>query len=416
MVGLGKLGLPCLLAMEKHGQHEVFGFDISPKVQDEISKRSVSYWEADVNEYLLDSDITLVASPEDLVSNCDIIFVAVQTPHDPKYEGRDLVPDTRKDFDYSHLKTSISALAKGLMQFPNSNPQIVVISTVLPGTMNSEVLPILRSARADFRFAYNPYFIAMGTTIFDFMNPEFLLIGGNSDRELDDLANFYSFIPCEKKKMRIESAELTKVAYNTFIGFKIVFANALAEIVEKRGGDVDEVTSALADAKYRIMSGAYMKAGMGDGGGCHPRDQIAMSWLAKDANMSIDIFEFIAVARDAQTRRQAEYIVAECKESNLEAVLLGISYKPNSPLDVGSPARLLENILISMKHDPLVYDPWVYPDRELPRDKPYVYFISSRHDDFKNLELIEDSIIIDPWGVVEAVGKGTKLIKPGRPE
>jgi UDPglucose 6-dehydrogenase len=282
--------------------------------------------------------------------------------------------------------------------------------------MNSEVLPILRSARADFRFAYNPYFIAMGTTIFDFMNPEFLLIGGNSDRELDDLANFYSFISCEKKKMRIESAELTKVAYNTFIGFKIVFANALAEIVEKRGGDVDEITSALADAKYRIMSGAYMKAGMGDGGGCHPRDQIAMSWLAKDANMSIDIFEFIAVARDAQTRRQAEYIVAECKEASLEPVLLGISYKPNSPLDVGSPARLLENILISMKHEPLVYDPWVYPDRELPRDKPYVYFISSRHDDFRNLEMIEDSIVIDPWGMVATVGKGTKLIKPGRPE
>ena len=414
MVGLGKLGLPCLLAMEKHGNHEIFGYDISTEVQKEISSKSVSYWEANVNEYLKDSRISLTARPEDLVDICDVIFVAVQTPHDPKYEGRDVVPDTRKDFDYTHLTNSISALAEGLKNHPESNPLIVVISTVLPGTMNSEVLPILRNARSDFRFAYNPYFIAMGTTIFDFLNPEFLLIGGNTNRDLEDLANFYDFIPCEKKKMKIESAELTKVAYNTFIGFKIVFANALAEIVQKRGGDVDEITSALADAKYRIMSGAYMKAGMGDGGGCHPRDQIAMSWLAKDAGMSIDIFEFIAIARDAQTRRQAEYILEECKKSKTTAVLLGISYKPNSPLDVGSPARLLQNILISLGHDPIVYDPWVYPNIELPVDKSYVYFVSSRHDEFKNLEAIENSIVIDPWGMVEKIGKSTKLITPGR--
>lgn len=415
MIGLGKLGLPCLLAMEKHGGHEVYGFDVSSEVCSDISNRSVSYWEAGVNEYLSDSSITLVDSPEELVRICDLIFVAVQTPHDPMFEGSSLVPESRKDFDYGYLESVITSISAGLLAHPDDNPLIVVISTVLPGTMSNRVLPALASARSDFRFAYNPYFIAMGTTISDFLNPEFLLIGGNSEKDSLDLASFYKFIHSETKMMKIESAELTKVAYNTFIGFKIVFANALAEIVESRGGDVDEVTSALADANYRIMSGAYMRAGMGDGGGCHPRDQIAMSWLAKEIDMSVDIFEFIAKARDSQTERQADLIISECKKHNLSPVLLGISYKPNSPLDIGSPARLLESILIAKGFKPQVIDPWVFPNATFPTNSPHVYFISSRHDAFFDLSNLVDSIVIDPWAIVKSIGSGSVLLTPGRP-
>ena len=414
MIGLGKLGLPCLLAMEKHGGHKIFGYDLSPDVCTSIEKKSVSYWEAGVNDYLATSDINLVANPEELVDLCDIIFVAVQTPHDSMYEGRTIVPETRKDFDYTYLESAITRISHGLAKYKNKNPLIVVISTALPGTMNKFVIPHLKKAREDFRFAYNPYFIAMGTTIADFLNPEFFLIGGHKAKDADDLASFYEFIPSRAKKMKIESAELTKVAYNTFIGFKIIFANALGEIVQSRGGDVDEITSALADANYRIMSGMYMKAGMGDGGGCHPRDQIAMSWLAKDANMSVDIFEFIAKARDAQTERQAEIIIGECLKRKSKPVLLGISYKPNSPLDIGSPARLLESILVARGYEPIVVDPWLYPDVEIPKSEPYVYFISSRHDAFRRLSQIENSVVIDPWGMVEHVGESSILITPGR--
>lgn len=416
MIGLGKLGLPCLLAMEKHGNHEIYGFDVSPQVCAEVKNRAIDYWEAGVNDYLLSSSITLVQSPEDLVNLCDIIFVAVQTPHDPMYEGSTIVPESRKDFDYSHLESAITNVSKGLEKFPDKNPLIVVISTVLPGTMKNRVVPILARAKSDFRFAYNPYFIAMGTTISDFLNPEFFLIGGNSEADSISLANFYDFIPSKTKMMKIESAELTKVAYNTFIGFKIVFANALAEIVESRGGDVDEVTSALSDATYRIMSGTYMKAGMGDGGGCHPRDQIAMSWLAKEIQMSVDIFEFIAKARDSQTERQAQLIISECRKHGLKPVLLGISYKPNSPLDIGSPARLLESILIANGFKPLVVDPWVYPDTHFPLDTPHVYFVSSRHDCFADLSKITDSVVIDPWGLVTSIGERSEIVSPGRPD
>jgi UDP-glucose 6-dehydrogenase len=98
--------------------------------------------------------------------------------------------------------------------------------------MNTEVLPILRGVRENVRFAYNPYFIAMGTTIDDFMKPEFFLIGSENNSDAQELSDFYEFVGGTTKMMKIESAELTKVAYSTFIGFKIVFANALSEIVQ----------------------------------------------------------------------------------------------------------------------------------------------------------------------------------------
>ena len=156
------------------------------------------------------------------MESCDIIFIAVQTPHEAEFEGKTPTPKTRKDFDYRHLVEAAKNLAIGLNDNPGKNPMIVVISTVLPGTMRELVLPILLEVKSDFKFAYNPYFIAMGTTIFDFLNPEFILIGANNSNAAKELENFYSFLNKKCNKMDIESAELTKVAYNTFIGFKIM--------------------------------------------------------------------------------------------------------------------------------------------------------------------------------------------------
>ncbi len=413
MIGLGKLGLPCALAMEKHGNHEIFGYEISSDLKRDILNKNVAFWEEGVNDLLSESGIKLVEKIEDLVNSCEIIFIAVQTPHEARFEGRTPVPQSRQDFDYTHLVNVVEEVSEALKKYPDKNPLITVISTVLPGTMKTEVLPRLEKVRVNFNFAYNPYFIAMGTTISDFLNPEFILIGANTKQNAEKLTDFYSFLETKTMEMTIESAELTKVAYNTFIGFKIVFANTLAEIVSVRGGNVDEVTNALAQANYRLMSGTYLSAGMGDGGGCHPRDQIAMSWLAKDANLSTDIFEYLAQARDSQTERQANLIINKSRELNLPVILLGIAYKPNSPLEIGSPARLLEYFLKREGIEPKIVDPWVYPDVELDQGIG-VYFVSSRHDEFRDLSEIKDSMIIDPWGHVVKVGSGSTLSKPGR--
>ena len=413
MIGLGKLGLPCVLAMEKVTEHNFFGYDVSEVVVENIINREVSYWESGVNDLLSQTNLEVVKSINDLVLKCEIIFVAVQTPHDANFEGKTPVPDERRNFDYSHLKSVASHLNEAMKINPSKIPLIVVISTVLPGTMRNEILPILSEGLDSVRFAYNPYFIAMGTTVWDFLNPEFILIGSDSPQDARLLESFYDFSATNKMLMQIESAELTKVAYNTFIGFKIVFANTISEITEKIGGNSDEVTNALAHANKRLMSGAYLKSGMGDGGGCHPRDQIAMSWLAREFDLSADIFDFLAKARDAQTLEQAILIAKSAQDRSLPICILGVAYKADSPLDIGSPARLLEYYLLQKGLKVAVYDPWVMPNSVIP-SKPHVFFVGVRHSEFLSLNLPGGSHVIDPWGFVTLANSGSTVEYPGR--
>ena len=188
---------------------------------------------------------------------------------------------------------------------------------------------------------YNPSFIAMGTTIPDFLDPEFVLVGTDG-ASTSKLREFYATIHNRPVFVTtIKTAELTKVAYNTYIGMKIVFANAMMEICEKIGADVDDLIDALSLAHRRITSSSYMRGGMGDGGGCHPRDNIALSWLARELDLSHDIFEDIMLAREDQT----EWLAKLAMETGEPIELMGKSYKPGTNLTIGSPARLLASLL-----------------------------------------------------------------------
>jgi UDPglucose 6-dehydrogenase len=413
-IGLGKLGFPCAVAMEQIGGHQIRALDTNPAVRDILENKFAPYIEKDFDKYLKSTQIQLVENVDEIVAWAEIVFIAVQTPHEELYEGATPVPNSKVDFDYSILESVVSNLCESLSRLPNHNPLIVVISTVLPGTMKARVIPKLAKVRNKVRFCYNPYFIAMGTTIPDFLNPEFVLVGTVQHDDGKLLESYYKTIHNSPvMQMQIESAELTKVAYNTFIGFKIVFANAIAEITEKRGGDPDEVTTALSHATSRLMSGKYMRAGMADGGGCHPRDQIAMSWLAEDANLSVDIFGWLAKARDSQTQRQATLIEELSIERKLPICILGWSYKPETALVVGSPARLLGEFLKMRSLNFEVYDPHVFPNKKLV-EAPHVFFIATNHEDFKTIKLPEGSTVIDPWGMRQDYGQKIHTILPGR--
>jgi UDPglucose 6-dehydrogenase len=397
-VGLGKLGLPCAAAMSVQANIKIFGYDQNKKVKDYIKTNTVPYVEKDIESFLSKSNIDFLESTEEVIEKSDTIFIAVQTPHHIKFEGIAPIPEERSDFDYSYLKNVVLEVTSYLEKNKEKCISLVIISTVLPGTINNEILPILKNVKQRVKLTYNPYFIAMGTTIDDFLNPEFILLG-SVDGESKEVSEFYkTFLSSPIADVSIESAELAKVAYNTFIGFKIVFANALAEITEAIGGDVDEVTDVLALATKRIISPAYMSAGMGDGGGCHPRDQIAMSWLAKKINMSFDIFEFIAKARDKQTERHAEYLqnIQNISYPDSEVIILGESYKKNIGITTGSPSKLLQFYLDKLGVKYRVVDPFI-KEEEITFDNEKLFFVATPHDIFKTLSLPIKSQVIDPW-------------------
>jgi UDPglucose 6-dehydrogenase len=412
-IGLGKLGLPCAAAMSVKTGHEIAGYDVNPAVGKYIESKKIPYIEAKCEEYLEKSRITFEDSVKDVVLKSDLIFLAVQTPHEPQYEGVTPVPSTKADFNYQYLCESIEEIVDSVIDTKKEKLTLVVISTVLPGTMRKLVYPILNRAGDSIRFCYNPFFIAMGQTIQDFLNPEFVLIGSDDFQAAEELAKFYKKIHDRPSRiMKLESAELTKVAYNTFIGFKIAFANSLAEIVKVTGGNVDEVTDALANASDRLISGKYLRAGMGDGGGCHPRDQIAMSHLAEHSNLSSDIFGFLAKTRDAQTLRLAEEIQIHAAEHVLPVCILGLAYKPGINLTVGSPSLLLIHYLEMLGVSHIVWDPFI-SDTKFPSE-PHVFFVATNHKEFVNLEFPSNSVILDPWGNATSESSSSTTIRPGR--
>lgn len=413
-IGLGKLGLPVALAIESKG-HEVCGFDINPAVKDYIESRKIPYNELSSEEFLKNTNIQFT-SPEEVISKSEIIFVPVQTPHDPMFEGCTRLPDERVDFNYEMLVSAMTRISQLVDEYGESKI-VVIISTVLPGTVEKYIKPILSDK---IKLCYNPFFIAMGTTINDFLNPEFVLLGVDDEQAAMRVQEFYSTIHNRQVfKTSVKNAELIKVSYNTFIGMKIVFANTIMEICHKTGTNVDSVIDALSLANSRLISPKYLRGGMGDGGGCHPRDNIAMSWIAKQLNLSHDFFEDLMLAREEQT----EWLAELCLQPGLPIVILGKSFKPETNITTGSPSILLYNILQEKTVQVTIIDPMVdgidkFEDviKSLG-SQPYVYFVGTRHEYFKNFKFNSDSIVIDPFRYIQKdeyfESKHIKLISVG---
>jgi UDPglucose 6-dehydrogenase len=400
IVGLGKLGMPVALALALKG-HDVMGYDIDPEKmrKDRYPHREIGPNGEPSMEPLLQTSTLKFGSLAEVVRHAEIIFVAVQTPHHPRYEGVTRLPKTRKDFDYTWLRNTVHNLAAAI-QSAGEDKIVIIISTVLPGTIRREILPLLNE---HVKLCYNPFFIAMGTTIRDFLNPEFVLFGVRDRAAAARAKAFYRTLHDRPfYETEIENAELIKVAYNTFISMKICLANTLMEICHKVPGcNVDTVSAALSLANDRLISPRYLRGGMGDGGGCHPRDNIALSWLAKEIDLSYDWFEGLMLCRERQTEWLADLIEEHHERRGYLRRSVGIygrSFKAGTNLTAGSPAILLANLLQERGFDVQFFDPHVDAG-PCPFDWPGVYFVGTNHREFaeRGWTFPKDSVVIDPW-------------------
>lgn len=194
---------------------------------------------------------------------------------------------------------------------------------------------------------------------------------------------------------------------NTYIGQKVVFANTMMELAHKTAADCDEVWHALSHATDRLHSPRYLRGGMGDGGGCHPRDNIAMSWLARRVGMSVDWFTQIMQAREAQSDWLAHLVAYHAEVSGLGVFVMGKAYKAGVGITVGSPATLLAGALDATCYDPIVDDFKWEPDQRA------VYVIATNHPEFAEYRWPEGSIVVDPWGYIPD-RVGVNVVRVGR--
>lgn len=409
-IGLGKLGLTCALALEQHGGHTLVGYDPSPRAARILSGEEPPPEEQGIEELLDRTRLKLAASPAEVVAATDgIVMVSVQTPHDPRYGGEQPMPGQPVDFEYGYLVQAVRDVARAAEE-QEKDITLVVISTVLPGTTRAHLAPL---CGPHVRLVYGPYFIAMSTTVADFLQPEFVLLGSDDLQALTDVAALYRTVHDRPvHAVSIESAELLKVSYNTFISMKIVFANSLMEICEKTGADCDQIADGLALATDRITSPAYMRGGMGDSGACHPRDNQAMSWLAERLDLSVDLMGFVSKAREQQSAWLADVVEHWHRMSRLPVTLLGKAYKPNVSLAHGSAGLLLAHQLRERGIDVGHWDPYT-DGGEAPVAQPRVYVITTRHDAFPALAMPPGSVVIDPHGYMPDQ-PGVTTIRVGR--
>ena len=383
-IGLGKLGLPCAEAMAEH--YQVTGYDIYSRTS---------------------SKVKIVNDLKDAVVDKDIVFVAVQTPHDPAYDGSQPITHLpNKDFNYNIVK----AVLQDVNQYANKNTLVVLISTVLPGTTRREFAPLMTNAR----FIYNPYLIAMGSVTWDMINPEMVIIGTQDGSETGDakqLIDFYKRIMQNDPRYVVgtwDEAESIKIFYNTFISTKIGLVNMIQDVAMTNGNiNVDVVTDALAASTIRIISPKYMRAGMGDAGPCHPRDNIALRWLAEKLDLGYDIFDTVMSAREQQAKNLARYLKRLQKDVNLPIYILGKAYKPDVDFVDGSYSLLIGHYLETMQAKYYYIDPLTGDDPPftgvpaiafLAHNRQVTYgYTGEQGEQELYVDLEPGSVIVDPW-------------------
>ena len=386
-IGLGKLGLDCAEVFAT--RHQVCGYDIYPRTSSTVE----------------------VCSAEDTVRNSEWIFIAVPTPHEAGYDGS--VPSSHmepRDFGHEAVKDAIAKIN----QYADSSKKVVLISTVLPGTTRRHFFSLLDPRH---QFLYNPYLIAMGSVKWDMVNPEMVMIGtedGNPNSLAGELIDIYRTIMENDPRYVVgtwDECEAIKIFYNTFISAKVGLANMIQDFAMRIGHiNVDVVTDALAQSTMRIMGPKYMTAGMGDAGACHPRDNIALRWLAQEYDIGYDLFDTIMHAREVQARNLALFLVDHSQRTGLPIVIHGKAYKPDVPYCIGSYSTLVGHYVKEAGHPVVYVDPLSDDPAECVSDISYPAVILMAHnrtitygytgieaEDPHYFRFQPGSVIVDPW-------------------
>ena len=353
VVGLGKLGAPLAAVLASKG-HDVIGIDFSDRTVQLVNDGYAPVDEPGLQELISIHRGRLRATTDlGAAAEASISILLVPTPS-----------TAAGGFSNEHVLAATDAIGRSLAGA--STPHVVVVgSTVMPGSCESEVLPLLEQASGrrvgeTLGLCYSPEFIALGTVLRDIVVPDMVLIGESDRAAGDTLERLYQSV-CENnppfRRMGLLNAELTKIAVNTYVTMKISYANTLADICERLdGADSDTVADALGlDSR---IGPKYLRGATAYGGPCFPRDTKAFAALARE----VDVEPLLAEAADAVNSIRMDRL-AQLTQSHLadgDAVgVLGLAYKPGTSVTDESAGVALAGVLADAGYDVHVYDPGV---------------------------------------------------------
>ncbi len=388
IVGLGKIGSPMLACLAACG-YRVVGVDVDERPLDLIREGRAPVQEPRVAELLSKyrDRISVTRDCHAAVTESGLTFVAVPTP-------------SEEDGTYSlaHVQAVCEQIGSALRRKPGFHV-VVVTSTLLPQDTDTRVLPILEDHSAkrcgrDFGLCYSPEFVAIGKVVHDLQHPDFMLVGESDERSGSLLERVYRRLAGDRvpvARTNFVNAELTKIAVNTFVTTKISYANMLAEVCEHIPGcDVDVVTAAVGlDSR---IGPRYLKGGLGFGGPCFPRDNVAFSAMARRWGIEATL----ADATDAVNRRQVRRTLKQIRSrvgTGGRVGVLGLTYTPHTDVVEESQGLQLAQAMADEGLRVTVYDPLGMRNAERVLNRA-VEYARSAEGCIRNAQLV---VIATPW-------------------
>ena len=355
LVGLGKLGLCLAAAYAKKGR-TVIGIDILPNVVDNIDKGVSPIVETGLSEIITElGGKKLLATLEHkrAITESDVTIILTATPS---------LPDG--SFSNAHVEEALRILSCELGKSQKAYHLFVISSTVIPGSINKSFIPLIekysgRKINEGFGICYDPDFVALGSVIRDFMNPEVIIIGESNTNDGQALEKLHVSM-CDNspqvRHMSLTSAEIAKVSLNAYMTLKISFANLIGNICERVcDANPDDITGAIGLDKR--ISPYYFRAGLSYGGTCFPRDTWAFNAVLKQLEIPLELMRVCHEVNCYQDDLLAIKVLGLCKRFDVKTIgILGLAFKPDTPVIVESPAIKLIKALLDNGINIIVYD------------------------------------------------------------
>ena len=397
VIGLGKLGCPLAACFAAKGA-TVVGVDMDARPVDAVNHGLAPWFEPGLQEMLDQAGGNFRATQDysDAVRSSDITFVVVPTPSEE--DGT---------FTTEYVVNACQSIGQSIKE-KSGYHLVVIVSTVMPGSTGGEIRETLelasgKSCGADFGLCYGPAFVALGSVVRDFLRPDYLLIGESDPKAGETLEGIYLNI-CEERppvaRMNFVNAELTKLANNAFVSTKITFGNMMAQICEHlEDAHVDTVTAALGlDSR---IGPKYLKGGIGYGGPCLDRDNVALSSMAT----SIGAKAILAEATDHANREEMARLVALIKtkrDTSSSVGVLGLSYKPGTNVIDASQGLLLAQALVQEGYHVVAYDPAAMEEARQFLGESVLFADSAE----QCIQRSDVTVITTPWKCFEQLEPG----------
>jgi GDP-mannose 6-dehydrogenase len=363
--GLGYVGTVCAACLADRG-HKVIGVDKAAAKVDLIrSGRSPvveRQIDALVKRTVETGHLTASADAIQAVESTDMSLVCVGTP-------------SRRNGALS--LTAVEAVSTEIGEAIRSKltrHEVVIRSTVLPGTTRDVILPRLINASGKhpdkaFGVAFNPEFMREGSSVADFNTPLRTIVGALERRSADAVLSLYSHLPGSKITTDIETAELVKYVDNTWHALKVAFTNEIAVVASTLGIDSDEVMSIFAEDNRLNISKAYMRPGFAFGGSCLPKDLRALAYLARTRDLSLPVISHILDSNRMLIDRGLDWILTRSKK---RVAFLGISFKSGTDDVRESPFVALVEGLSGKGRAVRIFDPNVNPASLFGANRDYL--------------------------------------------